>query len=218
MGREARQGKREAREHSRKCRVPELGYYYIVTDTDQTEKNYLEGLKVSIPEKLNRKIVIKVAKSRTIDLVKVCKEGASLYPQFSEPWIIFDRDQVKNFDNIVRDAELNGIHAGWSNPCFEIWMFAYFGNMPYIQDSVICCNRFAVEYERRTGQKYSKADKDIYRKLNQHGNENNAIMIAIQKRKQYEDNGEILPSEMIPGTTIDELVSEIRGKIINYVE
>lgn len=38
MGREDRSGKRKSREQSRKRRVPELGYYYIVTDTDQTEK------------------------------------------------------------------------------------------------------------------------------------------------------------------------------------
>lgn len=112
MGREDRRGNRKSREQSRKRRVPELGYYYIVTDTDQTEKNYLEGLRDSIPEKLRGKIVIKVIKSRTIDLVKTCKEGASLYPQYSEPWIILDRDQVKDFDSIVRNAQQNEIHAG----------------------------------------------------------------------------------------------------------
>ena len=109
MGREDRRGKRKSREQSRKRRVPELGYYYIVTDTDQTEKNYLEGLRDSIPEVLKGKIVIKVTKSRTVDLVKICKEGASLYPQYSEPWIVFDRDQVKDFDGIIKNAEQSGI-------------------------------------------------------------------------------------------------------------
>lgn len=133
MGREDRRGKRKSREQSRKTRIPELGYYYIITDTDQTEKNYLEGLRDSIPEELKGKIVIKVSKSRTVDLVKTCKEGASLYPQYSEPWIVFDRDQVKDFDGIIKSAEQSGIHAGWSNPCLEIWLYAYFGNMPNIQ-------------------------------------------------------------------------------------
>lgn len=165
MGREDRRGKRKSREQSRKRRVPELGYYYIVTDTDQTEKNYLEGLRDSIPEVLKGKIVIKVTKSRTVDLVKTCKEGASLYPQYSEPWIVFDRDQVKDFDSIIKNAEQSGVHAGWSNPCLEIWLYAYFGCMPNIQDSVSCCNRFAVEYERKTGQKYDKAEKDLYKTL-----------------------------------------------------
>lgn len=112
MGREDRRGKRKSREQARKRRVPKLGYYYIVTDTDQTEKNYLEGLRNSIPEELKGKIVIKVTKSRTVDLVKTCKEGASLYPQYSEPWIILDRDQVKDSDGIIKNAQQSGIHAG----------------------------------------------------------------------------------------------------------
>lgn len=182
MGREDRRGKRKSREQSRKTRIPELGYYYIITDTDQTEKNYLEGLRDSIPEELKGKIVIKVSKSRTVDLVKTCKEGASLYPQYSEPWIVFDRDQVKDFDGIIKSAEQSGIHAGWSNPCLEIWLYAYFGNMPNIQDSVSCCKRFAIEYEKRTDQKYDKAEKDLYKKLCEFGNEENAIKIAQQKR------------------------------------
>lgn len=73
MAKEDRRGKRKPREQSRKLRTPELGYYYIVTDTDQTEKNYLEGLRNSIPETLKDKIVIKVSKARTVDLVKYCK-------------------------------------------------------------------------------------------------------------------------------------------------
>lgn len=215
MGREDRRGKRKSREQSRKRRVPELGYYYIVTDTDQTEKNYLEGLRDSIPEVLKGKIVIKVTKSRTVDLVKTCKEGASLYPQYSEPWIVFDRDQVKDFDSIIKNAEQSGVHAGWSNPCLEIWLYAYFGCMPNIQDSVNCCNRFAIEYERRTGQKYDKAVKDLYKKLCVFGNEEKAIKIAQQKRRQCVENGLILPSEMIPCTGVDEFINVIKTKINN---
>ena len=179
MGREERRGKRKSREQSRKTRIPELGYYYIVTDTDQTEKNYLEGLRDSIPEELKGKIVIKVSKSRTVDLVKTCKEGASLYSQYSEPWVVFDRDQVKDFDGIIKNAEQNGIHAGWSNPCLEIWLYAYFGSMPNIRDSVSCCNRFGTEYEKRTGQKYDKAEKDLYKKLCEFGDEENAIKLSL---------------------------------------
>ena len=213
MGREERRGKRKYREQSRKTRIPELGYYYIVTDTDQTEKNYLGGLRDSIPEELKGKIVIKVSKSRTVDLVKTCKEGASLYPQYSEPWIVFDRDQVKDFDGIIKNAEQKGIHAGWSNPCLEIWLYAYFGSMPNIRDSVSCCNRFATEYERRTGQKYDKAEKDLYKKLCEFGDEENAIKIAQQKRKQCFENGLILPSQMIPCTQLDELINVVKTKI-----
>lgn len=215
MGREDRRGKRKSRDNYTKTRIPKLGYYYIVTDTDQTEKNYLEGLRDSIPEEFKGKIVIKVTKSKTIEMVETCKEGASLFPQYSEPWIVFDRDQVKDFDKIIKSAEQNGIHAGWSNPCFEIWLYAYFGSMPNIQDSVSCCHQFAGEYEKRTGQKYDKAMKELYKKLCQFGNEENAIKIAEKKREQCTDNGLTLPSKMIPCTMVDELINVIKTKMEN---
>lgn len=215
MGREDRRGRRKSRDHYAKTRTPKLGYYYIVTDTDQTEKNYLEGLRDSIPEEIRGKIVIKVTKSKTIEMVEACKDGASLFPQYSEPWIVFDRDQVKNFDEIIKSAEQSGIYAGWSNPCFEIWLYSYFGSMPNIQDSVSCCNKFAIEYEKRTGQKYDKATTDIYRRLRQYGDEDNAIKIAEKKRKQCIDNGIVVPSEMIPCTIMDILIREIKIKVSN---
>ena len=126
--------------------------------------------------------------------------------------IVFDRDQVKDFDSIIKNAEQSGVHAGWSNPCLEIWLYAYFGCMPNIQDSVSCCNRFAVEYERKTGQKYDKAEKDLYKKLCEFGDEENAIKIAQQKRSQCINNGMLIPSEMIPCTNVDGLVKEIKEK------
>lgn len=213
MGREDRRGNRKSRDSYIKTREPKLGYYYIVTDTDQTEKNYLEGLRDSIPEELSGKIVIKVMKSKTIEMVEICKEESSLFPQYSEPWIVFDRDQVKDFDKIIKSAEQNGIYAGWSNPCFEIWLYSYFGSMPNIQNSVSCCHQFAGEYEKRTGQKYDKAEKDLYKKLCQFGNEENAIKIAEQKRKQCIDNRMTVPSEMVPCTIVDILVNAIKEKV-----
>ncbi len=44
-----RAGKRKDRNKRVGKRVPELGYYLIVTDT---EENYFEGLRDSIPEEL----------------------------------------------------------------------------------------------------------------------------------------------------------------------
>jgi hypothetical protein len=157
-----RSGKRKTREQLSRRRVPELGYYFIVTDTKETEQNYILGLRNSIPKELQEKLVIKVCKTRTIELVSEALNMASLQPQYGEPWIVFDRDQVKDFDQIIRTALENGINVGWSNPCIEIWFSTYFGSMPPYQDSVSCCNGFAEKFARVTGQKYEKSDVAIY--------------------------------------------------------
>lgn len=212
MSRADRNGKRKTREQLSK-RVPELGYYFIVTDTNETEQNYMYGLRDSIPQSIQEKLVIKVVKSRTVDLVDKAISLAALNPQYSEVWIVFDRDQVKNFDNIISEALKRGMHVGWSNPCIEIWFHAYFGSMPMFQTSVSCCNGFEDCYEKKTEQKYLKSDMDIYRKLCLYGNEEKAIKIAIQRLKNQIKDGKDKPSEMISCTTVHELINEIKSKV-----
>ena len=43
-------GKRKERKYN--IRQEKLGYYVIVTDTAETEKNYFEGLKIRLRSKL----------------------------------------------------------------------------------------------------------------------------------------------------------------------
>lgn len=64
-----RSGKRKTREQFSKRRIPELGYYFIVTDTKETEQNYMLGLRDSIPKDLQGKIVIKVCEAKQLNLL-----------------------------------------------------------------------------------------------------------------------------------------------------
>ncbi len=213
MGKEDRRGKRKLRGQFGNKRVPELGYYYIVTDTDQTEKNYLEGLKSALPSHIRDKIVIKVEYASTSELVAKCRNGASLHPQHSEPWIVFDCDRVVDFDKIIEEAKNSGIHVGWSNPCFEIWLYAYFGEMPTHYDSVSCCKKFAYLYEKKTSQEYKKSFKNLYSKLKQYGDEAKAISIAKQKYNEQIREENSIPSKMFSCTTMHLLIGEIQQKI-----
>lgn len=208
-----RSGKRKTREQLSKRR-PELGYYFIVTDTKETEQNYMLGLRDSIPKELQGKLVIKVCKAKTVDLVNEALNMASLQPQYGEPWIVFDRDQVKDFDKIIATALEKGINVGWSNPCIEIWFSTYFGSMPTYQDSVSCCNGFAKKFVQVTGQKYQKSDKAIYQKLCRHGDEQKAVRIAQRKLIEHTQNCMDRPSKMCPCTTVHTLVGEITEKTI----
>lgn len=210
-----RRGARKDRNAKRSTRTPELGYYLIVTDTKETEKNYFEGLRDSIPEKLKDKLVIKVFETKTVDIVEKCKELRDKDPQYRIPWVIFDKDQVLDFDNIISNAEKNDIYAGWSNPCIEIWFMAYFGSMPTTTDSVICCNIFKDKLSRVSEIKYIKSDKNIYKHLNKYGNEKIAIEVAEKRHLEYVNNCETTPSKMCSSTTVYMLIKEIKAKINN---
>lgn len=213
MARKDRNGNRKSREQRTPIKLPALGYYLIVTDTEATERCYFEGLHKSLPENIKNKLVIKVVETKTRTMIDKCLEMTAYDAQYRMPWIVFDRDEVKDFNEIIKEAEANGIGVGWSNPCFEIWMYAYYGAMPAITESWTCCSEFGNVYQRKTGQKYSKADMGLYEKISRTGNEERAIQIAEQKYKQCVREGKIIPSQMCPCSTVFQLVGEIRQKV-----
>ncbi|MCD7883626.1 MAG: RloB family protein [Lachnospiraceae bacterium] len=213
MARKDRTGNRKPRDQRMVKRVPEMGYYLVVTDTEATERCYFTGLHDSLPENVKKKLVIKVIETKTQNLIQKCLEMTAYEAQYRIPWIVFDRDQVQNFDQIIRDAKKAGINVGWSNPCFEIWMYAYFGSMPVIQESWVCCSRFGELYKTRTGQDYSKSDADMYKRLCEFGDEEKALKLAEDKYEQCIREGKRLPSEMFPATMVYELVGEIKRKV-----
>ena len=215
MAKKDRTGNRKPREQKKQFRVPELGYYLIVTDTEGTERCFFNGLHQALPEEVRNKLVIKVVETKTRAMIDKCLELTAYEAQYRIPWIVFDRDQVQGFDDIIAEAKRKDIEVGWSNPCFEIWMYAYFGTMPAIQDSWTCCSEFGRVYENKTGQKYSKADEKMYGKLCMVGDEEKAIQIAQQKMEQCEREGKTKPSEMCPCTTVHKLVGEINQKVTN---
>lgn len=198
----------------------ELGNYRIVTDTDNSEKFFFEGLKKSLPPETRDKIEIVVSKKvRTKDLVDT---AADIIENFKETWIVFDRDRVPDFDKLIQKANCRGINVAWSNPCIEIWFLAYYGIMPDGMDSVQCCAEFGRVFKKRTGESYTKNDDGIYRKLISSGDEKNAIIIADKKHKnwirQCEDIEVIPPSKMNACTMMFEIVGEIRSKTVQALE
>ncbi len=211
MARADRTGNRKCRDTFR-TRVPDLGYYFVVTDTKKTEENYICGLRDSLPQELQGRIVIKVSKAKTDELVKACKELAALEPQYGEPWVVFDRDRVVRFNEIIEQANREDVRVGWSNPCIEIWFDAYYGKMHAYHDSVTCCREFGNTFEKKTGHEYQKANQQIYKLLKRSGDEAEAIKIAESRLQQYLRDGIRKPTDMCPCTTVHHLVDEIRKK------
>ncbi|MCM1556720.1 MAG: RloB family protein [Anaeroplasma bactoclasticum] len=213
MSKGSRNGQRQSRSERTNRRKPELGYYLIVTDTEGTERIYFNGLRDSIKPITGDKLIIKVLQTKNRNLIKEAKEFLSELPQYAEPWIVFDRDKVKNFDSIIENAMNSNISVAWSNPCIEIWFHAYFGKMPNYQNSTICCREFANEFQKKLGQEYDKTDERLYLKLLSKGNEEEAIKIAERKLKEHFENGENKPSKMLSATTVHKLINEIKSKL-----
>lgn len=207
-------GRRKNRSAKRPIKIPKLGYYLIVTDAEATEKNYFDGFYKNLPDEIQKKITIKVLTGKKYHrLVQSCKEEATYSAQYCRPWIVFDRDLVPEFDQIIHEAHQEKIDVGWSNPCFEEWMFAYFGMMPKYTQSIQCVNAFKKEYEKRTNMAYVKAEQDVYKKLITFGDENKAIRLAEMRMNSLHQDGIFHPSEMFGCTTVFQLIKEIREKV-----
>lgn len=213
MGSVKRSGERKLRSERTNRKKPELGYYLIVTDTEGTERVYFNGLRDSIQNKIKEKLVLKVIETQNINMLKSVEKIRSEYPQYVEPWLVFDKDENLNFDKLIKEAKELGINVAWSNPCIEIWFSAYFGQMPNNSDSKKCCSEFSLKFKKEVGQEYHKADKNLYAKLVTNGDEKNAIKIAETKFNEHLRNSVNLFSQMVPGTTVHKLISEIKSKI-----
>lgn len=215
MGRYDHRGNRKPRHERIKRRNLELGYYSIYTDTKKTEKSYFEGLHDSLPEEIKNKLQIKVVEDiKTKELVNKALEESGYDYQYREVWIVFDRDKVTNFDNIIKKAEAKNIKVGWSNPCIEIWLHAYLGKFCAFDTSTCCCDSLKnLCRQRMNGYEYDKSDSDLYRRFYDVGSEENAIKIAKQRHVSLVRDGITVPSKMNPCTTVYQLVEEIRSKI-----
>lgn len=203
------EGRKKRGENSRH-RSELLGYYLIVTDAEETEKNYFTGLRDSLPSDVRPKIRLKIiSRVKTDKLVEVVENERAQIAQYTDAWIVLDRDKVVPFDNIIEQAEKRDIHVGWSNPCIELWFSAYFGEMPTFAGSPQCVSHFKKLFEQKTGTEYTKAIAEIYKKLNNNGDENNAIRIAKTQHKNMV-NSCSKPSQMDSTTTLYILVEEIK--------
>ena len=214
MGKQQRDG-RMSKRSERPKRQLELGYYRIITDTDETEFHYFNGMKESLPPQYKGKIEIVVEKKTATN--KLLKRALENLGTYSDVWIVLDRDLVPDFDCIIEQAHQNSINIAWSNPCIEIWLIAYFKKMPSVQTSTQCCDAFEQEFKKKTGQEYNKNDERIYQKLIRYGDEAQALERAKSRYLQWTEDAEcdkqIRPSTMCPCTMLFELVGDIRSKI-----
>ena len=204
--------RRDIREKRRSVRTPNLGNYIIVTNTDCTETNYFNGLKDSLPLEVKNNIRVQIYDNiKSYNLIEYTNKLQIENPQFAKPFIVFDRDQEKEFNYIIKSAIKNDITPCWSNPCFEIWLYSYFDNIPNIDIPKKCCDEFSKIFQKFTTNEYNKNDKDLYKKLIKSGDEIEAIKRAKTKFNHYIEIYNNKFDEMIGNSTVFKLVEELKN-------
>lgn len=188
-----------------KYKKSKLSHYIIYTNTEQTEKNYFNGL-VAHYNRFNDKLNIKSVK-QSRKLINNILDEKRKNSVLNKLWIVIDRDEENDFDEMIKQAESKNINVAWSNPCIEVWFAAYFSDMPNTNSSKNCCDEFSKIFSLKTGQRYEKKDPDIYEKLIKFGNEENAVRRAKGKLVNFDRTSKV--SEFYPATTVHILVKEL---------
>ena len=142
MAKKDRTGDRKSREQRKQFKVPELGYYLIVTDTEATERCYFTGLHQALPEDVRNKLVIKIVETKTRTMIDKCLELTAYDAQYRIPWIVFDRDQVQGFDEIIAEAVSKGIQVGWSSPISSCTVVHGYISDGFVLPSRLHCSDF----------------------------------------------------------------------------
>ncbi len=208
-----RRGPREIRKHDFK--TPKANSYLIVTEGKCTEPNYFKGLK--------DKILAKVGGN--VEVIDICGEGASTQKlieiteryvnkariPYQNIWVVFDKDDFRNFDQAIKDGKDKEYHVAWSNQSFEYWIYLHFAysdvNLHRDQWNAKLDELFKTHKLSRYG--YKKNIKNLYGLLDSFGGLETAINNAERRMSDFDPKKD-KPSKYAPGTTVHTLVEELR--------
>lgn len=155
--------------------------------------------------------LLKKAKAKKIEV-----ERKSQIP-FDRCWLVFDKDDFKDFNQTIREAEKAGFEVAWSNESFELWYLLHFRYQSTGLGRKECIKTLEKEIRKHDPKfKYEKGNTDMYRILSEIGDQSQAIKFAQKLRDSYTDENY---DSHNPCTRVDMLVKvltdpEERKKIL----
>lgn len=213
-----RRVEREKRKYE--YRNPKVNSFLIVTEGKRTEPLYFGGIKKLICDKMGGTFDIV-----EIPFIDICGEGSStgklieitdrLVKEakiiYQNIWVVFDKDDFLDFDQAIAAGAGKGYKVAWSNQSFEYWIylhFSYSDSALHRDDWNIKLDEIFEKYHIGEG-KYRKNYEDIYSMLDAYDGIHTAIKNAKRRMKGY-NQGDFKPSEYDPGTTVYQLVEELK--------
>ncbi len=217
--------RKERKQRRYEYRMPRANSYLIATEGTRTEPLYFEGIKKEILKKIGGRVdVVSVpliqiegegsSTGRLIETADEIVKKANIW--YQNVWIVFDRDDFRDFDWAIAEGKRRGYHIAWSNPSFEYWLylhFAYSDSALHRDDWNQKLDVLFKEYSLGEG-KYKKNYTDIYDLVDTYGGVDTAVKNAKRRMADF-DEGNCKPSAFDPGTTVFELVEELK-KMLEY--
>lgn len=192
--------------------------YYIYTEGTKTEPNYFNGFKRNLSPVYKNLVQISIVPKGegTIKILDAAhRQVRSQNIESGMIWCVYDKDDFpdQDFNSVPQKmAQYNKkkstlqYYPAWSNECFEIWFVWHFSE--YVSDNGRdAYYDFLDKKMSEIGVKeYKKNLEHIFDILYKNGNPK----LAIQRAKNsLKDTKEIQPSQIIPGSTVYQLVEEL---------
>lgn len=182
---------------------------------------YFKGLQKLIEEKIGGRVDIV-----EMPVIDICGEGCSTGKlievtdrivkdakiMYQNIWLVFDKDDFKDFDQAIVKGTAKGYKVAWSNQSFEYWLYLHF----YYSDSALHRDEWNAKLDEIFKQynlgdgTYQKNYEEIYHMVNINDGVNTAIKHARRRMGGYKEDMHC-PSEYDPGTTVHELVEALKG-------
>lgn len=210
----------DRRRRKHEFKQPMSNSYLIVTEGKRTEPLYFKGLERHIKSKIGGNVNVV-----EMPLIDVNGEGCSTGKlieaaerlvkeakiHYQNVWLVFDKDDFKDFDEAIRIGKSRGYHIAWSNESFEYWIYLHFQyNESALHRSEWCRKLDELFRIRRLGdEKYCKNNNNLFEVLESFNGVDTAIKNAERRMENYDEKF-IRPSEYNPGTTVYLLVKELK--------
>lgn len=189
--------------------------FLIVCEGEKTEPNYFRSFIDNRRSEV-KEVNVKGCGCSTCQLIieaKKIREKLEHERQvsFDRVWLVFDKDEFKDFNKAIAEAKKEKMNCAWSNQAFELWYVLHFQYLDtgvdrkqyigMIEDKVMKASKSKTF-------KYKKNDVGFYQILQEHGNEDFAFKNADKLRNRHKGKSNYAAHN--PRTEVDLLVDELR--------
>lgn len=189
--------------------------FLIVCEGEKTEPNYFKAFIDNRRSEV-KEVNVKGCGCSTCQLINEAKKIREKLERerpvsFDRVWLVFDKDEFKDFNKAIEDAKKEGMNCAWSNQAFELWYVLHFQYL----DTGVDRKQYIEMIEDKVRKaskskkfKYKKNDVGFYQILQEHGDEEQAIKRA-QKLREIRGEEKNYAAHN-PRTEVDLLVDELR--------
>lgn len=187
----------------------------IMTEGIETEVNYFGNMRDIINKRFQQREIetnypIKVegtGKSTSVLVNEAIKRRSQ--GNFSDVWVVFDKDANIDFDEAIKLAKDNNIKVAWSNESFELWLLLHFQDL-YASVQRDSYNQKLDRHFKTlnlNNGSYSKTIPNIFDITKDRVDQ--AISRSEKLKQEYKEDGVFSQTSMNPCTTVDALVNEL---------